>query len=40
VTGWDNWRQATKDVTLQAGWNTIRLGKGTAFAEIDYIEVA
>jgi hypothetical protein len=40
VTGWDSWRQATTDVTLQAGWNTIRLGKGTAFAELDYIEVA
>ncbi|WP_274994351.1 family 43 glycosylhydrolase [Promicromonospora iranensis] len=40
VTGWDTWRQATKDVTLQAGWNTIRLGKGTAFTEVDYIEVA
>jgi hypothetical protein len=40
VTGWDTWRQATKDVALQAGWNTIRLGKGTAFAELDYIEVA
>lgn len=40
VTGWDNWRQSTRDVTLQAGWNTIRLGKGTAFAELDYIEVA
>jgi len=40
VTGWDNWRQAGKDITLQAGWNTIRLGKGTAFTELDYIEVA
>ena len=40
VTGWDSWRQATKDVTFQAGWNTIRLGKGTAFAEVDFIEVA
>ncbi|MFD7025153.1 family 43 glycosylhydrolase [Promicromonospora sukumoe] len=40
ITGWDTWRQVSKDITLQAGWNTIRLGKGTAFAELDYIEVA
>ncbi|MFI2363514.1 family 43 glycosylhydrolase [Promicromonospora sp. NPDC019610] len=40
VTGWDNWQQSSKDITLQAGWNTIRLGKGTAFTELDYIEVA
>lgn len=40
VTGWDNWQQASKNITLQEGWNTIRLGKGTAFTEIDYIEVA
>ncbi len=40
ITGWDNWRQSSKDITLQAGWNTIRLGKGTAFTELDYIEVA
>ncbi|WP_253871904.1 family 43 glycosylhydrolase [Promicromonospora umidemergens] len=40
VTGWDSWSQASKDVTLRAGWNTIRLGKGIAFAELDFIEVA
>lgn len=40
VTGWDSWRQVSKDITLRAGWNTVRLGKGTAFTELDYIEVA
>ncbi|WP_285101635.1 family 43 glycosylhydrolase [Promicromonospora sp. MEB111] len=40
ITGWDNWQQSSKDITLQAGWNTVRLGKGTAFTELDYIEVA
>lgn len=40
VTGWDSWAQSSTDVTLEAGWNTITLGKGTAFAELDYIEVA
>lgn len=40
VTGWDNWQQATIDVELDAGWNTIRLGKGAHYTELDYIEVA
>ncbi|ADD43586.1 family 43 glycosylhydrolase [Stackebrandtia nassauensis] len=39
ITGWDNWQQANVDVDLKAGWNTLRFGKGTAFAELDYIEV-
>ena len=28
------------DVELEQGWNTIRLGKGDHYAELDYIEVA
>lgn len=39
ITGWDNWQQANVDVDLKAGWNTLRFGKGTAFAELDYVEV-
>ncbi|GAA1696703.1 hypothetical protein GCM10009745_48490 [Kribbella yunnanensis] len=39
VTGWDNWKQSSASVTLKAGWNTIRLTKGTAFTEVDYLEV-
>jgi hypothetical protein len=39
VTGWDNWRQTSVGVTLNAGWNTIRLTKGNAYAEVDYFEL-
>ena len=38
-TGWDNWKQVDVDVELKAGWNTLRLSKGTAFTELDYLEV-
>lgn len=40
VTGWDNWRQSRIDVSLAAGWNTIRFQHETWYAELDYIEVA
>ncbi|WBQ02426.1 family 43 glycosylhydrolase [Kribbella sp. CA-293567] len=39
AAGWDNWRQASVPITLNAGWNTVRLTKGTLFAEVDYVEV-
>jgi hypothetical protein len=39
VTGWDNWRQTSVSITLNAGWNTIRLTKGVLYAEVDYLEV-
>jgi arabinan endo-1,5-alpha-L-arabinosidase len=39
VTGRDNWQQSSVSVTLKAGWNTIRLIKGTAFTEVDYLEL-
>jgi len=39
-TGWETWRQATVGVTLNAGWNTLRLTHLTRWAEVDYIEVA
>lgn len=39
VTGWDNWRQTSAPVTLNAGWNTIRLTKGDLYAEVDYLEL-
>jgi hypothetical protein len=38
VTGWDNWQQSSVPVTLNAGWNTIRLTKGDLYAEVDYLE--
>lgn len=38
-TGWDNWRSVERSVVLTEGWNTIRLGKGTAYAELDAIDV-
>jgi len=28
VRGWDNWQQSSVQVTLNAGWNTIRLDQG------------
>lgn len=39
ATGWDNWRQASVSITLNAGFNSIRLTKGAAYAEVDYLEV-
>jgi hypothetical protein len=39
-TGWETWRQAAVGVTLNAGWNTLRLTRLTRWAEVDYIEVA
>lgn len=39
-TGWETWRQAPVDVTLNAGWNTLRLSNRSRWAELDYIEVA
>jgi hypothetical protein len=38
--GWDNWTEAAADVSLAAGFNTIRLRFLTRWAEIDYLEVA
>jgi arabinan endo-1,5-alpha-L-arabinosidase len=39
-TGWDNWTQLAVDVTLDAGFNTIRLQHLTRWAELDHFEVA
>ncbi|GAB2956420.1 hypothetical protein GCM10027280_51270 [Micromonospora polyrhachis] len=39
-TGWDSYRQVPVDVTMNAGWNTIRLQHRSRWAELDYIEVA
>ncbi|WP_328993416.1 family 43 glycosylhydrolase [Kribbella sp. NBC_01245] len=39
ATGWDNWRQASVSISLNAGFNRIRLTKGAAYAEVDYLEV-
>ncbi|MEV0173133.1 family 43 glycosylhydrolase [Streptomyces sp. NPDC050803] len=39
-TGWDDWQHAAVSVDLREGWNTIRLGKGELYAELDSIEVA
>jgi|GEM_PF-1631115 len=33
------WNTAGRSVSLNAGYNTIRLSKGTGFAELDYIEI-
>ncbi|WP_409291523.1 family 43 glycosylhydrolase [Peribacillus sp. SCS-37] len=37
--GWDSWKEAEKEVTLNEGQNSIRLGKGKLFTEIDSIEL-
>ncbi|MEW2355406.1 family 43 glycosylhydrolase [Spirillospora sp. NPDC029432] len=34
------WRDATVEVGLRAGWNVLRLAHGGGFAELDYIEVS
>jgi len=39
-TGWDNWTTVDTRVRLGEGWNTVRLGKGAFFAELDSIEIA
>lgn len=38
-TGWDNWTSVTKQVSLNAGNNVIRLSKGDLYAELDYVEL-
>jgi hypothetical protein len=38
--GWDNWTEVPADLTLAAGFNTVRLRHLTRWAEIDYVEVA
>lgn len=38
--GWDNWTEVAVDVTLNAGFNTLRLQNRTAWAELDYVEIA
>ncbi|MEU8299583.1 family 43 glycosylhydrolase [Micromonospora sp. NPDC048909] len=38
--GWENWRQVRADVTLNAGFNTLRLTHLNRWAEIDFIEIA
>lgn len=39
-TTWGNWQLLERRVTLQAGWNTVTLTRGTYFAEIDAIDTA
>ncbi|MET9956096.1 family 43 glycosylhydrolase [Streptomyces sp. NPDC006339] len=39
-TGWDAWQRREVTVELRAGWNTLRLGKGERFTELDAVEVA
>jgi hypothetical protein len=39
TAGWGQFATTSVIVNLAAGANTIRLDKGTNFAEIDYIEV-
>lgn len=39
-TGWETWRQVRADVTLNAGFNTVRLTHRSRWAELDFIEVA
>jgi beta-xylosidase len=38
--GWDNWTEVEVGLRLTAGWNTLRLQNRTAWAELDYVEVA
>lgn len=38
--GWDNWTQVAAHVTLNAGFNTVRLQFRGRWAELDYLEVA
>ncbi|MGS2619008.1 family 43 glycosylhydrolase [Micromonospora sp. LZ34] len=39
-SGWENWRQVRADVTLNAGFNTLRLTHLSRWAEIDFVEIA
>ncbi|MEU4381945.1 family 43 glycosylhydrolase [Micromonospora echinofusca] len=39
-TGWDVWRQVGVDVTLNAGFNTLRFTHLSRWAELDFVEVA
>lgn len=39
-TGWETWRQIRADVTLNAGYNTVRLTHRSRWAELDFVEVA
>lgn len=39
-SGWENWRQVSVGVTLNSGWNTLRLNHYSRWAELDYVEVA
>ncbi|MFI0791188.1 family 43 glycosylhydrolase [Micromonospora rubida] len=39
-TGWDAWRQVGVDVTLNAGYNTLRFTHLSRWAELDFVEVA
>jgi hypothetical protein len=39
-SGWETWRQVRADVTLNAGFNTVRLTHRSRWAELDHIEVA
>lgn len=39
-SGWESWRQVRADVTLNAGYNTLRLTFLNRWAELDFIEIA
>ncbi|WP_020519176.1 family 43 glycosylhydrolase [Catelliglobosispora koreensis] len=39
-SGWENWRQVSVGVTLNAGYNTLRLSHYSRWAELDYLEIA
>ncbi|WP_240662647.1 family 43 glycosylhydrolase [Streptomyces sp. WAC 06738] len=38
-TGWEKWATVDQRVRLDAGWNTVRLARGTYYAELDSIEI-
>jgi hypothetical protein len=38
--GWDQWSVVRVDVPLKTGLNTLRLTRGTCYAEIDALDVA
>lgn len=38
-TGWGNYRQARVDVTLNQGWNRVKLARGNRWAQVDFLEV-
>ncbi|MGW4958451.1 family 43 glycosylhydrolase [Nonomuraea sp. NPDC004186] len=38
--GWDNWTQVPAQLTLNAGWNTLRFQYQARWAELDHIEIA